>query len=50
MAYLFILAITDEKRSKGYGSAILSLLSETYKSDHLTVDFEMVDENASNYN
>lgn len=50
MAYLFFLAINTENRSKGYGSAILSLLSKTYKSKQLTVDFEMVDENAPNYN
>ena len=50
MAYLFFLAITAENRSKGYGSTILSLLSETYKTNQLTVDFEMVDENAPNYN
>lgn len=49
MAYLFFLAITAENRSKGYGSAILSLLSETYKTNQFTVDFEMVDENAPNY-
>ena len=49
MVYLFFLAITPENRSKGYGSSILSLLSETYESCQFTVDFEMVDENASNY-
>lgn len=49
MAYLFFLAITPENRSKGYGSSILSLLSENYKSCQLTVDLEMVDEDAPNY-
>lgn len=50
MVYLFFLAITPENRSKGYGSSILSLLSEIYKSCQFTVDFEMVDNSAFNYN
>ncbi len=49
MVYLFFLAITPENRSKGYGSLILSLLSDIYKSYQFTVDFEMVEENAPNY-
>lgn len=49
MMYLFFLAITPENRSKGYGSSILSLLSENYNPYQLTVDFEMVDKNAPNH-
>lgn len=48
MAYLFFLAIIPENRSKGSGSNILISLSEKYKSYQFTVDFEMIDENASN--
>lgn len=48
MAYLFFLAISPENRSKGYGSAILAILSEKYKSFQFTVDFEMVDEQVLN--
>lgn len=48
MIYLFFLAITPENRSKGYGSKIISLISENYKSCQFVVDFEMVDESARN--
>lgn len=48
MVYLFFLAITPENRSKGYGTKIISLISENYKSCQFVVDFEMIDESASN--
>lgn len=48
MVYLFFLAITPENRSKGYGTKIISLISANYKSCQFVVDFEMIDESASN--
>lgn len=48
MIYLFFLAITPENPSKGYGSKIISLLSENYKSYQFVVDFEMIDKSAPN--
>ncbi len=48
-AYLFFLAIVKEVRNKGYGTKALKLLEDLYPGDTQIVDFEMVDENAENY-
>ncbi len=49
MAYLFFLAIDENSRSKGYGSRAIETLREEYPNKIHTVDFEMLDKNASNY-
>ncbi len=48
MCYLFFLAIDGKLRSKGYGGQALHILDKLYSDRQLVVDFEMIDENASN--
>lgn len=48
LAYLFFLAIDSSCRAKGYGSRALRLLQELYPNYKQVVDFEKIDENASN--
>ena len=47
--YLYYLAIDHSMRSKGYGSAALRRIREVYPNLQLTLDFEVIDENAENY-
>lgn len=49
LAYLFFLAIDPISRSKGYGSRAIETLKEIYPDKKQVVDFEMLDETASNY-
>lgn len=49
MAYLFFLAIDEKSRGKGYGSRAIETLKEEYPNKVHTVDFEMLDQTASNY-
>lgn len=46
--YVFFLAVDENKRSRGYGSAILKLLQENYKEYQIILDLEQIDEMASN--
>ncbi len=46
--YLYYLAIDGRMRSKGYGSAVLQKLQETYSGLQLILDFEVIDEAAEN--
>ena len=48
MSYLFFLAIDPSLRSKGYGSRAVETLKVLYKGYEQVVDFEMLDETASN--
>lgn len=48
LAYLFFLAINPSLRSKGYGSRAIETLKAVYPGKKQVVDFEMVDDNASN--
>lgn len=47
--FVFFLAIDSQKRSKGYGSLILSLLKEEANHRPLTLAIEPIDKAASNY-
>lgn len=47
--YVYFYAIDSRLRSKGYGSAALKKLNDEYKSIQITLDFEVLDENADNY-
>lgn len=47
--YLFFLTIEESYRCKGYGAKAISLIKEMYPNKKHTVDFEKVNENASNY-
>lgn len=47
-AYIFFLAVDKEKRSQGYGSQALSLLSKMYPDYQIVLDLEEVDEAAGN--
>lgn len=49
MAYLFFLAIDSKSRSKGYGSRAIETLKVVYPDKTHTVDFEMIDDTAPNY-
>lgn len=49
MAYLFFLAIDEMSRGKGYGSRAIETLREEYPNKTHTVDFEMPDQTAANY-
>lgn len=49
LAYLFFLAIDASCRSKGYGSRAIETLKAEYPDKKHTVDFEMLDEKASNH-
>lgn len=48
MSYLFFLAIDPSLRSKGYGSRAVETLKVLYEGYEQVVDFEMLDETASN--
>ncbi len=48
-AYLFYLAISPETRGRGYGSAILGKLRETYKDKRLFLARESLDPASDNY-
>ena len=48
LAYLFFLAIDYSCRSKGYGGYALETLRATYPDKKQVVDFEMLDDAASN--
>lgn len=47
--YIYFYAIDGRLRSKGYGSAVLERLGDEYKGIQMTLDFELLDENADNY-
>lgn len=49
LAYLFFLAIEDDQRGMGYGSAILKALRERCKGKRLFLAREQLDEKAPNY-
>lgn len=49
LAYLFFLAIKASCRSQGYGSRAIATLKAEYPNKKHTVDFEMIDPFASNY-
>ncbi len=49
MTYLFFLAIDKNCRGKGYGSQAIETLKTIYPNKTHVVDFEMIDEKASNY-
>lgn len=48
MAYLFFLAIDPVYRSKGYGQKAIKALKKIYPNYSQVVDFEKVDESATN--
>lgn len=48
LAYIFYLAVSEDKRSKGYGGAVLSALKERYKGRKLFLALEAMDESAPN--
>lgn len=49
LSYLFFLAIASELRASGYGSGAIEALKERYPDKTQVVDFEMLDQGASNY-
>lgn len=49
MAYLFFLAVCEDKRGRGYGSVILDELKKKYDGKRLFLAREMLDENSENY-
>lgn len=49
LAYLFFLAIDSTCRSKGYGSRAIETLKTEYPYKKQVVDFEKLDDQASNY-
>lgn len=49
LAYLFFLAIVSTCHSKGYGSRAIKTLKTEYPDKKQVVDFEMLDDTASNY-
>lgn len=49
LGYLFYFAILPELRGKGYGSKILSLLRERYRTGRLFLAREQLDKSADNY-
>jgi len=48
LAYLFFLAIDPECRGMGLGSRAIQTMKNMYADKYLTVDFEVLDENAPN--
>lgn len=48
MSYLFFLAVDKNNRDKGYGSRAIETLKAEYPNKTHTVDFEMLDNAASN--
>ncbi len=49
LVYLFYLALTDDKRGKGYGSRILHELREKYRGKRIFLSREQLDETSENY-
>ena len=49
MAFVLYLAVNDEIRSKGYGSAILAQLKVGFKRKPISLNVETLDLNAKNY-
>ena len=49
LSYIFYLAVSEEQRGKGIGSAILKAAGELYKGRRLFLAIEQLDENAENY-
>ena len=47
--YLYYIAIDKRLRSKGYGTATLKKIVETYSQLQIILDFEEIDENVENY-
>ena len=47
--YLFYLAIREDLRSRGYGSAVLDTIKELYRGKPICMDIEAVDPNADDY-
>lgn len=48
LAYIFYLAIMEDKRGKGYGSAVLSLMKQRYAGKKLFLARERLDEPCDN--
>lgn len=49
LSYIFYLAVSEEQRGRGIGSAILRTAQELYKGRRLFLAIEQLDENADNY-
>ena len=49
LAYIFYLAIAQEKRSKGYGEKVMNTLKDYYNGNRLFLALEALDETANNY-
>lgn len=50
MVYVFFFAIEEEKRGKGYGTKVLSLIKEMYPDRMVTLEIEdTADKSADNY-
>ena len=49
MSYIFYLAVSEELRGKGIGSAILASARKLYAGRRLFLAIEQLDENADNY-
>lgn len=47
--YIYFLAIDHRTRSKGYGGAAIQKMMKAYPELQLVLDFEIIDENAENY-
>lgn len=47
--YLFLLAVDEPLRSRGYGSAALSLLAERYRGRPIVIDMDELDSSAPDY-
>lgn len=50
LVYVSFFAIEPTKRSRGYGSKILTIIKEYYSQKNIVIDIEPLDENAENYN
>jgi GNAT superfamily N-acetyltransferase len=49
MIFVLYLAVNNQVHSKGYGSAILKTLKETFKGQSITLNIERLDSGAENY-
>lgn len=49
LAYLFYLAVEENKRGKGYGGKILKAVKEKYSGNRIFLAREQLDESAENY-
>ena len=49
LSYVFYLAVSEEFRGQGVGSAILKAAQKLYKGRRLFLAIELLDENAENY-